>query len=399
MSVMKTIVLRELAQLQAGCRAWFWFSLDVPVEHPPFLLQAFRTDPTGIQFRAQIRRHALPEDAITSTGVANVDAIGRLKVYAPRLSRAKLQVLSRWTARHITVHPELARLKDTTFGEVNTAGQVLAEHAQPSLWDFIPTPCVPGTIQHTDQQLAQCQPGQRYWFLLTDKGPQSVPFLLLGTALEDIDGREFSLSMHALMRRVPERGILHQGVLHVTDAGQLVLTAPWPIHEGQELMRGLLQAHAKLLQPLKSARLVALRDGKVVAHANLQPPAHDQTAQVLQEMTEGHPVDFWFTDAAIDGHALLLMANDLRTLKQQAHKKRGDGQRVRGQVSLTARGWLHFQTRTPYPNFIQHLARWVQQHQLSTPALSRLVGARMTLLDRDGRVLQRQKNDRAWCDQ
>ena len=71
---------------------------------------------------------------------------------------------------------------------------------------------------------------------------------------------------------------------------------------------------------------------------------------------------------------------------------------MRGVIAPSPRGWLHFQARRPYPDFIPALAGWTARHLTASPDLRRLVGARFTQHDDDGEIIDRQRDAAAWAD-
>ena len=119
-------------------------------------------------------------------------------------------------------------------------------------------------------------------------------------------------------------------------------------------------------------------------------------ANVLAELTEGK-VWFWFAGAEQAGNAVLLLDADRGQLKSRARELEVTGAVLRGALKVSSKGWLEFQAKSAYPNFITELAAWAIHNVASTPGLSRLSGARFTQRDNEGNIVDRQKNDASWA--
>ncbi len=386
-----------LNKLQAGQRAWFWLCLDVTGDDPPLLLTPLKTDARMDSLRAMYSNIALKPGSAVSMGIASVTPQGTLQLCGPHLSENTLLRLAHWAEQNIADHPELARLKGLAL--LNTAdGMVTARHTDDEIWSELPDTVAPGTLAETALRLKKLKPGRNFWYWLTDRGPDDAPFLALGSTSRDPQGARFADHIQQLRRQSTERGAELNGVLRLTTAGNIVLTCEAPLQPAVAVLAAL--AREPGLSALQTARLIRMEGGQLAEVIVAQPDRGvDLSAQVtaLSAVAEDAPVWFWFTAADQDGAPALLLSADRDALKGAVKSARGSGAELRGRVTLSSKGWLHFQARTPYTDFIPALAQWVSTHHTRWPGLTRLRDARLTCTDKSGHIISREKNDAAWA--
>ena len=386
-------LLEGLEKLRPGYRSWFWLCRSS--EGVVLLMESFRSDPKMAALRDRAAKVTVPLGGIVTMGIASVAADGTLKLGAPGLDRAGLDALASWAGENLAAYPGLARLKNTVFIQLIN-GAVFESFEQPQLWSDFPDPVVPGSIEDTARRLTGLKPGREFWYWMTDRGPGGVPFLALDPNKRDTSGAKFAGRIAELVRQSPAGGRSIRGLARMASGG-LALTTTGDLEVGVTILRLLIKTHPSLTM-LADARLVKTHNGRIVQTTTLSPAIDLSTqSSALKAMAEGQTLSFWFTDAAASGDAMLVIAEEPAGLKKAARAIGGSGRTVRGRLTTTPKGWLHFQTRQPYPDFIETLAHWAAVHHQSWPALARLAGARMSQLDDEGKTIHRQKNDAAWA--
>ncbi len=393
-------VVESLRCLRAGHRAWFRFCPSLAEPHPPLLITPLRTDARMKRLKELAAAQPVPLGATLCMGIASMDAGGKLQLGSPALRPSMLATLAAWVRRNVTTHPDLARLKGTTFVTVSPAGRIVERHADPALWQDIPSPTIPGTIAETASRLSSLRPGRSAWFWMTDSGPDRQPFLSLGSARRDPSGEAFAQRIRDLRRRIPSPGTATRGVLQVLEDGTVALTTRDSIDDALPILHTLHQTHGALLPRLRTARLVQIVGEELVRAARLEVagPVADlsRQAELLASLGEESRVLFWFTDAGSDGQPVLLLETDPAALRAAAKPLRGTGASIRGRVVLTRRGWLEFRLKNAYAGLIPALAKWAAIHAGDWPALTRLRSARATQRDQDGAIVARERDDAAW---
>lgn len=382
-----------LAALSPGERAWFWFSPDLSLDAPRLLLSSLRDDPGMRQIRQDARHLALSPGGRLTLGMASVGPEGLLELGAPGLTAASLAALAAWVKHHAEAHPALGRLKDCRMLAIRADGVVEAVYEDAALWAGLTAPPAPGTLSTESAALDALPVGQRAWFWMSTDGPR----LLISPLSDDADGSRFRARLQ-VARQGNGGGASLGGVLKRVAAG-LVLTTAEPIDAGPQIVSALLGAgHARALE---GARLLQMASGRFVGgltvgqRAGGGPDLSRQVA-VLEALAGGERGLFWFTDAAADGAPLLLLETDKDALRDAAHRAGGRGRTLRGRVGASKAGWLEFRAQKPYTGFITALAGWAAGHLLRAPGLSALRGARMTIRDGDGTIIDRQRDDAAW---
>ncbi len=253
-----------LAGLSAGQRAWLWFCADPVPPTPMLLLSPFAEDPQMKRLLEQTAAARVPPGVRPVMGIASVDADGHLALGAPGLTAAHLAGLARWAALRLPAHPRLARLSGATMHALDDAGVVLATHRDPALWADFPPLQVRGTIRHSAHLLDRLKPGQDAWLWMTLSGPGGQPFLALGSVRRDPDGRRLAEDVAEIRRRSPRPGRQLGGSLQITGEGGVLISTAAPVKNAAKLLAALLEAHGPLLARLSGARLVQLREGRIV---------------------------------------------------------------------------------------------------------------------------------------
>ena len=137
--------------------------------------------------------------------------------------------------------------------------------------------------------------------------------------------------------------------------------------DAQSALASLIRSNAEL----EGAQLAFMSGGsfqqlfdEVLAEEHM---SFQHEAEVLAELTEGR-VGFWFAGAEQAGNAVLLLDADRGQLKSRARELEVTGAVLRGALKVSSKGWLEFQAKSAYPNFITELAAWtvhnVASHQV-----------------------------------
>ncbi|MEL6344474.1 MAG: hypothetical protein AAFV53_15250 [Myxococcota bacterium] len=371
---------RNLSKLRVGHRAWFWWCAEAD---PPLLLSSLRADPGAEKLKAQRDRIAPSPGALQSSGIASVGPDGALTLGGAGLTAASLWQLASWARPLLATHPELAMLRGTRMVEIE-GGYVIATHQDDALWEGFPEVVRPGSPQQTVERLDKLPPDRDAWFWATDAGPGHQPTLLLGSAWRDRDGSHFARQVVELRRQSPALGAQLRGILRKRKDDAVVFTAAQDVNHSLQILLPLLET--PLGEALRGATVAELRDGVLRAAAPLvheegpndAPSDASAQEQLLARFDHGDRLSFWFTAADNADRPLLLLAERMSDLKPLVSAHRGSGRSVRGIVERTRRGWLHFQVKQPYPDFIVMLADWTARHIGRHPGLSALIGARLT---------------------
>jgi len=401
---------KPLSLLKTGERCWFWFCPQIVDPNPILLVQPFQTDPTMEKLQATASSLSPPMGAFISMGIMSVDLQGQLTLGGPGLTRRHLAQLASWADRHTSAHPALARLKNTTFINLNSSGEVQAVHKAPNLWSNLPDIVLPGTLAETAMRLGKLSVGRSCWFWLARNGPSDKPFLSLHPAKKDPQGAEFAKAVVLLRRQASRRGVEIRGLLRKIDPDSVLLITTDAIDEGHAILQELGEENADLKAALSACILIRTHNGRFAEVVLVGDDAADVDAVVggldlsgqvaaLDGLADaGSKALFWFGISAEDDTPLLLLSTDRDALKGAVKGAGKASKSVRGQVVRSKKGWLEFRTRTPYPGFITALGGWCRAHRPQWPALKALTGARMICRNADGEIVDRQKNDTIWND-
>jgi len=385
---------QSLAELQVGQRVWFWCGPQTAAPHPLLLIHALSHDPEMSQLRADILQIPRAEGSTEFLGLGSVDTSGALQLGSAGATANALEALALWTAENIAAHPGLARLRNTRMLRID-GNRVAAVHRADELWSAIPSLVLPGTMAWSARILAGLADNEEVWFWLSDSGPDGKPFLSLES--REQPAADFAQSIGAILLRSPSGTTGIKGVARMV-AGRLMLTTGDEIAGWQDAIAAL-QSHR--IPQLAEVGMLRIVDGRIqAAEAYGGTPSADvdlsgQSA-ILKRISEGDRVWFWFTGKGSAGSPVLLLATVRSDLKPLIRAAKAAGPACKGQLRLSKKGWLEFQTRDEYDRFIQQLAGWVAANRSSWPVLKRLLGARMTRRDSDGNIIGRFKDDRAW---
>lgn len=388
-----------LSKLPVGHRVWFWFCPELSNDESILLLSSCKEDPSMTTLSHIASKIPLPLGALPITGFAAANPDGTMMFGSPLLSRAGLERLADWTQSNYSIHKGLSRLKDASFIQVDRKGCVQARHADDSLWESIPSSIVPGTIAQAVQLIKKVRTGHNYWFWMAKTGPDGAPFLYLGSTKKDIGGSVFSSKVLEL-RRQSKKGAMIQGVLRRLEDHRLLFISPQEItDEHSSLFHLVVETHSETIPDLVSARLVQLHEGSFtrIIGGEMTSVVSDLSKEesLLSSLGE-KKVWFWFTESSADGTAVLILDDDRKNLKARAQAVGHSGKRLNGHLRVSSKGWIEFQSKKSYPNFIIDLGQWVMKNHSSAPGLVRLKGARMTQRDENNEIIDRQKNDDIW---
>lgn len=395
-------VTEDLASLKAGSRAWFWLCPQMQDPHPPLLLKSFKKDAQMKALKAEVAALPVPEGATLCLGFASVGKSGQLQFGSQAMSWEIFEALAVWATRHVDEHPDLSRLKNAACLNISSQGVVVKKFESEGAWESMPDPVVPGTIAETVHNLGRLRPGRDFWFYMSAGGTAGAPFLVLGSSKRDPDAARFAKKVSEVRRRFPEPDSTARGVLRQLPSGGLAFTTNGHVAEAATILNQLLEHYPEELGSLQTARVIGLVDGKFAQTATAADAAAAGASKLdlsalegaLGGLGEGSSALFWFTEAAENDAALLVIATDKDELKAAAAAAGGDG--ARGKVVVSKKGWLEFRVRKPAPGFIDALAAFAVANHGDWPALRRLSGARMTQRSSTGDILDRQKNDDAW---
>lgn len=388
---------RVLRNIEAGQRAWFWFSPDVP-RAGASLMMASLDDADGLENLIGWRdARALPDGTLQSLGAVMVGNDGVVRLVSRVTRERMLAALALWVRRHVETFPSLALLSGARLVTLGEDGEVYDELERASFWTGVPYLPMPGTMAHTARELAALEPGAGAWFWMTDRGPGRAPFLLISPTEDDPKARAFRGQVVRLRARSEEAGRQIIGTLRRTR-GRLVLTADMDVAEGwQGCLQALQQAHPEI-PLLQDAVFMATQDGALV------PPPDPPAALDLSRhgaLLEGFGADsrllYWFASDRGDGQPVLLVEDDKAALKKAASGYPEASKTVRGQLAHNPKGWPEFRAHSAAPGFVAALAGFVSAHAAQQPALLRLSGSRFVAKDAEGTIIDRQKDSAAWA--
>lgn len=384
---------QSLADLRSGQRVWFWCGPKTSAPHPPLIIHPLSNDPQMSRLQDDILQIPRASGAEEFLGLGSVDASGTLHLGSAGASEAALRALAQWTAENIAAHPGLARLRNTRMLQLD-GNQVTAIHRADALWSTLPTISLPGTMAHTADTLAALGSNEEAWFWMSASGPDGHPLLALEPRTRS--ATDFTAIVAGLLLQSPAGAAGIKGVARMV-AGRLMLTTSDDI-DGWQGILAALQSHR--IPQLTGVGMLRISDGRVLAAEAFGSPGTSadlsRPASILRDLAAGDRAWFWFTGAGSDGGPVLLLATERSELRPLIKATRSAGPACKGQLRRSKKGWLEFQTRDDYSDFIPQLAAWVATHQPQWPALEALIGARMTRRDAEGNIIDRIKSDSAW---
>jgi len=163
------------------------------------------------------------------------------------------------------------------------------------------------------------------------------------------------------------------------------------------IVQSLLEHHGEDLAPLRGVIVLSMGGGAASAVSPEQTAIDPVAARAGRILGKPDFQKTWFFfgyDAL--GAPFLMLGEDRRDLREEARRIRGKGPKARGQLRLTSRGTMDFRSHDDVDDFIEAVAQWVRVHQREVPELRRLHGARLILIDDEGLIRARRKNDAAW---
>ncbi|MEL6341515.1 MAG: hypothetical protein AAFV53_00175 [Myxococcota bacterium] len=384
--------LDELALHQ---RAWFWLCPQRDAGHARLVITSMESDPNMLKLQRQVGGVRPPENGQIFMGMLGVDHQGRLNLAAPNLSEESLMAVADWTRRHHERFPGLARLRGLTMRDTQPDGTVRALYDSPAAWADVPERPAPGSVPYGARQLADMEEEGAAWFWLTGNGPGGQPAMVITDCATDPNGEQFQARTRWL--RSPGDVDTVSGIATVRWDGRRHLNLNI---DDLERATALVQRTLRGQPGLDELHIVQLRDGKPirVQPITLQPHSPDLRIQnqVLADLDEAHPVWFWFTDRDREHRPLLLLNPDRNALKAAAMERTGERSGIRGRMVLTSKGYIDIQLRTMSKPLLTQLAAWASAHVSRWPALRRLAGSRITVRDKQGKMVDRYKNDDAW---
>ena len=387
---------QNLAALQAGQRLWFWCCPQADAPHPPLLVRSLSQDPSMDLLRQDILRIPQSSDTQEFVGLGSIDSDGILHLGSSQASEEALHALVKWTMQNVEAHPGLARLRNTRM--VRLDGERVAEVYQlDEQWSRLPELSLTGTMSDAAQRLAMMEEGSEAWFWLSARGPGSKPILSLMSRV--LDAKAFSSSVSNILLRSPRgaRGI--KGVARIVN-GKLILTTTDSIKDWKKIIKSISSDQGTQMPRLAEMGMLQIVDGQIKAAEVLggTAPKADlsRQAEILSALSEEDRIWFWFAGATKSGGPLLLLETERDRLRPGIKAARAVGTTCKGRMRLSKKGWVEFQTREEYREFIPHLAGWVATHRSTWPAIERLLGSRMIQKGEDGSIVGRFKNDNVW---
>jgi hypothetical protein len=163
------------------------------------------------------------------------------------------------------------------------------------------------------------------------------------------------------------------------------------------IVQTLVEHYGEALASLQAAVVLSMGGGAASALAPEQTvidPAAAASGAILGE--PGFQKTWFFFGTDTLGAPFLMLGEHRKSLSAAAQRIRGRGPKARGQLRLTSTGRLDFRTRDDVDDFIEGVADWVRRHQREVPALQKLHGARLLLIDDEGLIHASRKNDAAW---
>ena len=122
-----------LNDLPAGRRAWFWMCSHVESGQPTIALAPFGEQEPQPFFDAA-GEISIPLGSLPATGIATVDADGRLNLASFLIEKGDLERLATFTKKHISSYPGLARLKNLRLIRLSAEHQIMEVFENPLLF-------------------------------------------------------------------------------------------------------------------------------------------------------------------------------------------------------------------------------------------------------------------------
>lgn len=380
----------HLASLQAGERCWFWFSPDVPSN--PLIILPF-SQPGGMH---EVNRlsHELehPPLAYVCTGISSVASDGRIQFGSPLFQEGMLDVLAEWVHANVEKHPVLTRLVDAQFIRIINRQRIVKRFDNPSLWKGISRPPMPGTSSFAFQELQQSKVGYFARIWMSEDTDEELPLVYVSPLSSDSDGKKFDQAIIKGRMRSKAKDAGLSGVVHRTESGLLVVLTTDDI----ALIGEKIEA---LLKPLGTMVFIRRKGEEVVAARRLGGQSPGEDLSVLVSFLRQVPTKscfFWFTQSDKTGSPLLLLESDFMVLKAAAKEAKGSESGVRGRV-CSAKWGIELQANKPYAQLLPALAEWVKANRQQWPDINALIGARVTVRDKEGSIIDRTKNNEAWA--
>jgi hypothetical protein len=329
--------------------------------------------------------------------MAIVNAEGQLGLLCNGMTASHLQLLAQWTRDHLEEYPELARLRGAHILPVGAEGGVDSPITQHDSWLKVPDRPPRGTVAHAEALIDGLAPGDKAWVWMIQCGPFGVPILCLSRCDDDPKMRSLQICVKTLMqgRRIPSptaRGLLRRG-----GTGGLSVLSTGDRDPMRAIIQTLLEHYDGALTSLRGVVVLSMGGGAASALAPEQTVIDSTAAATGAILSQPGFQKTWFffgTDAL--NAPFLMLGEHKKSLSAAAQRIRGKGPKARGQLRLTSTGRLDFRTRDDVDDFIEGVADWVRRHQREVPALQRLHGARLLLIDDEGLIRTSRKNDAAW---
>jgi hypothetical protein len=374
---------------------WFWMCTEMNNNAPILLLKPVSKE-TRLEQLWTEASGLVPEGARQQIGIASLNDQGTASFGSSGFTVSDLARLAKWVKHNLGDHPGLARLQNAELILLDT-DTIVANIAIPVLWRNVPRLPVPGSLEEAALRLSRLKAGHNFWFWMTRSGPGERPYLVIGRQGRDPDGHRFAEQVNLQRRRSPVLGPSFEGVLRQGTDGSLIFTTSAETSKGVSILEALIAAEPELFAVLSKAMVVQTGDGRFVrsVRPGTAPKGSDlsRQAQLLESLEADHQVLFWLTSADATGQPMLLLEANRGDLQAAAQAAGGEGLTLRGQLHLSPRGWLELRSRKFWPEGMSILARWVEQHHAQWPALSRLHGVRMTQRNKEGKILNRHKDD------
>ena len=235
----------------------------------------------------------------------------------------------------------------------------------------------------------QPETAARIW--LSEESNSTSPLAIVTNVSQDKDGRVFSEAVVNGRMRSSKQHLGLRGIIQRTNSGKLVLSTLDPLSNIGEKLTTWLQPFGPIIiaRRQKDEIVEAKRIGTLSLEAEIS-----ELISHLEQVSKT-PCLFWFSRADRTGNPLLLLATDATVLKASALESKGDTPGVRGKL-FAAKWGIELRTKKPYPGLLPALAKWVETNRKRWPKVEALIGARVTVRDKAGNIIERTKDDKAW---
>lgn len=379
----------NLSILGSGSRAWYAWRVG---DAPELVVIPVNEDLAGREIRQRIIEWE--QNAEPVFGLLHRDFRGQYSFVGERVP--PLDKLIDWVRAHVEDAPGLAALVGAVNRRVDGDGMISSERADWGDLGARSAPVALSSIEYMGQRLATLPVGERAWIWMAGIGPDDAPGLVVTRQKFDPKGEAFTYEVQHAVSCAPNLKQVVLGVVARSSDGSLNLITNAPAQGAAMVCRQVAGYPVEGVAALGEAR-IGQTQGDDLVRAMSAVADLSGISETIARLEANTPCGFCLVELA-SGDSVLILGETPEQLKAARETVEGQRKRsVKGRMRINEKGRAEFQTRKPFDDFLPLLARFVNRNRERWPAFERLNGARFSVRDAEGAVIEKHSDSSLWA--